>query len=285
MEQPTFNHLDVIPFNMNMTGTLSGSSASWFGISALFPGYIDVLYKKAYNTTDITTIGAMDPLMVLSCQLRVVFRNACNSDVELDIWRCTARRNLPFFTGNQCIGFNPGLLSDGFSEVKKLAQQTESVPLADANATPYMSADWVQMFKLKKHASIKLRPGDTHTLKWRISRIQTFKKANFGIDDLSSFTASYYYTKECGKLFLIRARGSLVHDEAKVQETMVNTSLTTRRSEFNLDCIREHRFQALYQPNNTLDPRYAGADLLLDNDITGNQQWTDQLPSEGAFGV
>jgi len=255
-------------FNMNITGDSNQNQQQYYMAWPALALDLDEWMKNAYAKDDIATVTRASEIFLRSVVKRLTLSNNANHPCEVTVWVVTPKR--PYSQLASAVsGINPALIT---SDVETEAKTT-AIGFSSWGHEPYMSSYFAEAFRIRRFQHRVLQPGQYMSLVQR-GRGGVISKLKYGITEANGFNNEFTVMRPLGDVgFLIRARGTLVHNESKVLTNgaqMYATDLQVARGGFNLDCqwVRHTKYNVPLLWQDAPGVQYIGQDLYTDNRYT-----------------
>jgi len=189
------------------------------------------------------------PFYLTRAQCKLIFKCQTQQCAELDFWKCYPRRDISVTWDANPFGGSPPMLVNGFTNQTAEDKVAATVGYDDWDATPFMSRDWVNTFKLRKAGHKVLGPGQELAVKlprgWRSKKVHPWRD---GVNPAGAITGPannyanrYYWMRKQGPIILVRARGCLVHDQSAA--TGLNPVPTVTMGPFCVEWVLQRTLQ------------------------------------------
>lgn len=242
---PKFNY-KVIQYGWLQYVSASGTDAvSGRAQFYSFPNCVDpVTADLLMGSVQATAFNAYDPQIPVRIDRsshKISMKNASDHCCEILLWKCWPRRDMLIGQINELFGLNPQALLDGFAATT-LPYNTSRIQEDDADATPYMSQEWTNAFKLSKPMARKLMPGEEIVIKMPRTKLKIIQPTKYGYFVASeTMSANYRMLPKGGPSTLLRARGCIVHNQAGISG--LNPTPIVTRGPFRVEWIEEKKFR------------------------------------------
>jgi hypothetical protein len=209
--------------NVNRIGDNTQNQCQWYAFDYCCgngPKMLDLgLYAAKASTT---TIGTDFPEVWFERSYQTIqFRNAGNESLEVAIWRCTPRTDMPQTTQG-LKGLNPTQFTEAFAATDaEVVPNARAITYNDWCATPFNSPLWCRMFKCKMLTGKTLGVGDGFKLDCNLKKGFVVSAARFGCTGgVAGATTNtvifdqWRHLRCLGPILLMRVRGTVFHDES-----------------------------------------------------------------------
>lgn len=193
-------------------GNSTQNKCSWFCWATCRPGDLDTVLAACSNDV-ITNVPAQYKAYIQRITFSSQFKNASNHRTDITVYKLYPRRDIPAAYGDMT-GLNPTFLQGAFSNLDASSAAVRLKAYNEHGADPYESL-LPTFYRIKKILRKFMEPGQFFTVVSKI-RNKVVSKSQFGLQVTNSSIASQWdYLKRFGPLYLVRAQGPIVHDEAK----------------------------------------------------------------------
>lgn len=215
-------------------------NCSWYSMPMeTTPAIFDRILSASQNLA-ITGVSIVQEVFLDTVKVQLNMRNNSSQDCNVQIYKCTPRIDLA--TASGIYGSDPTLFTSGITSLATEAKATSLPNYYDQNVTPYMSATWCSMFKIKPLVKRFLKPGEEIKLRRSRKVGYVIKKSKYGIATGESFAGVYDHLKRNGPIYLIKVTGSIVHDESTISYPLQSgTSTKVTYGGFNVDWVQNVR--------------------------------------------
>lgn len=278
---------------------------SWLPLALLGPGTIDNLLSAASGISDVTDIQSGFHCGLEKGNMSVQIKNASNHRADVTVYRLTPRSDWPLALYSPVQGtINPQWIQDAFSDLTRsnvLTPDTRLHAYNEHDADPFKS-DMTGMFKIKKILRKFLPPGGFFSFSTNMKN-RMLSKSKFGIiKDNATLAGTWGWHRKFGSLYLIRAQGPIIHDEAKNFDGTARTYPVTDQNPIGLnaglnqgtnaykmttggyavDVYIRRRWNMITSPLSQNDVAYGTITARLPQNITraNEQTWEFRVPQE-----
>lgn len=222
--------------NLAQLGTFKQGKCQWYGFSMIQPSYIDNMLQNAGQTG--SNVQELQEVFFEQASQKLQFKNNSDRGAQLTVYACFPRKDMSATQSLTPIGLNPSLLQDGFTNMVTTSLASSALAYDQYNASPFNSTNWCRMFKIKMVLNRYLEPGQMHVLNSSLKTRKIFDKARYGVKTADLISTDYAYLRDCGPIFLVRAQGTIAHDETTVTQPLSSGSATVTASSFNIEWLR-----------------------------------------------
>lgn len=188
---------------------------SWLALNPLVPAVLDAVLAMAKGSADATTVQAQYQAYMEYRKFRFQIKNDGAHRVQYTIYRLTPRRELPAAFSDMS-GINPQRLQDAFSNRASISNTGTRMPAYNEHGANPFRTLLPHTYKIKTVSNGFLEPGKFKTFRW-LKRNLLINKAKYGVmTTLGTIASAWDWVKDCGPIYLIRAQGPLVHDNAQI---------------------------------------------------------------------
>jgi len=214
----------------------------WYAFPCIAPYDVDHV-STVCNGND-NKLTATNIVAIESWINELEFRNAGSEAVEVDVFQCFPREDLPllassFITDQYDICYqgseaNVSLLGPDLLTQREL-KGYQPVPtgaielkMNSWDATPFMNPVWREVFACRPYYHRLMAPGDTTRAHFGLTHTMLLDPAElFTAEGLANpVSGQWAYKKEYGPIYLMRVRGTLVHAESTSSSVEVNGTPT-----------------------------------------------------------
>lgn len=247
------------------------------------PAQFDRILSASQNLA-IGSVSQNQEVWFDGCRNQVMFRNNSQHCAQVTIYKCYPRMDIT--TAHSVSGANPVTLQQGFSATAQENKAGFATFYNDYNSTPYMSPNWCSLFKVKPFRNKFLQPGESLMLNHKRSLGFLIKKSSAGLTTTDSFAGAYNHMRKNGPIYLVRVRGTVVHDESLLAYPLsVNSDMHVTTGGFSVDWVQSSKLD--YRAPFIAPTRVQGTYTRLPSAITrvNTVQYTTETPLEQIAGA